>query len=134
MLRREVFDRVGPYRDDFGHNEDYDLWRRIARAYELATVPEFLYRYRVHEAAVTRVSPDRIRLRERLRDELWREYATGSYGVRDTAVRLRGYRRGEPCVHEGVVADQRAIAREALRRRRYALAAEALFVSLIAWR
>src|SRR5262245_11275387 len=49
MLRREVFDRVGAYRDDYGHNEDYDLWRRVARAYELATVPEVLYRYRVHE-------------------------------------------------------------------------------------
>jgi glycosyltransferase involved in cell wall biosynthesis len=134
MFRREVFDRVGPYRDDYGHNEDYDLWRRVARTYELATVPEVLYRYRVHGAAVTQVSPDRVRLRELLRDELWREFDTAAYGVRDTAVRLRGYRRGDRRVYEGVVADQRALAREAFGRRRYALAAEALFVSLIAWR
>lgn len=120
VLRRSIFDRVGRYRDDYGHNEDYDLWRRIAAVAELAVVPEVLYRYREHPAAVTQTDPDRVRQRERLRDELWA--APPGYRIADV---LAG--RSDP----GHVPDQRAIAREALRRRRLGLAAKALVVSAL---
>jgi glycosyltransferase involved in cell wall biosynthesis len=109
VLRRTALEAVGGYRTDFGANEDYDLWRRLARGWELAAVPEILYRYRRHEQATTATDPERIAHRERLRDELWREpdLTRALWGERDYA-------------------EARALAREALRRRRPRAAARAV--------
>jgi len=105
VLRRAAVEAAGGYRADYGANEDYDLWRRLAREWRLGAVPDALYRYRVHPAAVTKTRvEDRVSARERLRDELWRDPA------------LLGALHGE---EEPVEA--RALAREALRRRRLAL-------------
>ena len=109
-VRREAFERAGGYRADYGSNEDYDLWRRIARDWELAALPEVLYLYREHPAAVTQTDVhDRMRSREHLRDELWRDPAL-----------LRAVRRDRDPV------EARALLREALRRRRLRLAARLL--------
>jgi glycosyltransferase involved in cell wall biosynthesis len=128
LLRRAALEDAGGYRPDYGANEDYDLWRRLARSWELACIPEALYRYRVHSAAVTRTDPCRELERERLRDELWRDYNARSYEVRPTVARARG---AEPDVRRGLEADQRALAREALRRGRAGLAVKALTASLL---
>jgi glycosyltransferase involved in cell wall biosynthesis len=127
LLRRAALDGAGGYRDDYGANEDYDLWRRLARSWELACVPEVLYRYRVHAGAVTQTDPERIARRERLRSELWRDYDTGAYDLRGTVARARA---AEPEIRRGLQADQRALVREALRRGRPLLAAKALAASL----
>jgi glycosyltransferase involved in cell wall biosynthesis len=127
LLRRQAFEEAGGYRGDYGANEDYDLWRRLARTRELACVPEALYRYRLHPGAVTRTDPERVARRERLRDELWREYDARRYDVRGTVARARA---ADGDVRRGLVADQRALAREALRRRVPLLAAKALAASV----
>ena len=109
-MRADAVAQAGGYRPDYGANEDYDLWRRIAREWELGAIPEVLYRYREHPAAVTqRRVEERVRSRERLRDELWRDSAL-----------LRAV-RGE---REPVEA--RALLREAVRRGRYRVAARLL--------
>lgn len=105
-LRREAFEGAGGYRAGYGSNEDYDLWRRIARDWELAALPEVLYLYREHAAAVTRIDvSDRVRRRERLRDELWRD---------PSLLRALGRERDR--------VERRALLREALRRGRPGLA------------
>jgi len=110
LFRREAVERAGGYRADYGANEDYDLWRRIARDWALVAVPEVLYRYREHPAAVTKTDvAQRVASRERLRDELWRE--PGLVGA------LQGERDR---------AEARALMREAVTRRRPRLAATAL--------
>jgi glycosyltransferase involved in cell wall biosynthesis len=125
VLRRDALDRIGPYRDEYGHNEDYDLWLRLAEVAELGCVPETLYRYRVHGDAVTQVDArDRVVRRERLRDELWERFPDGAYRLGEVA---RPPYRGQ--VLRDHIADQRELAREALRRRRYGLAAKALAAS-----
>lgn len=74
VLRRAAVEEVGGYREQYGANEDYDLWRRLARGWELRAIPDVLYRYRRHPAGVTsRQVADRVAARERLRDELWRD-------------------------------------------------------------
>lgn len=128
LLRRDALAAAGGYRADYGANEDYDLWRRLARSWELACVPDTLYRYRVHSRAVTHTDPKRVALRERLRDELWREYDGGSYEVSATVARARV---AEPDLRRDLEADQRALAREALRRGRPAVAAKALAASAL---
>jgi len=126
LLRREAIEAIGGYRADYGANEDYDLWRRLARSWELACVPEVLYRYRVHPGAVTQTDPERVARRELLRDELWREYEARRYAVGETVARAR---TAEPEVRAGLVADQRALAREALRRGRLRIALKAITAS-----
>ena len=128
LLRRDALEAAGGYRAAYGANEDYDLWRRLARSWELACVPQTLYRYRLHPGAVTQRDAERVAERERLRDELWREYDAGSYDVRATVARVRA---AEPDVRRGLEADQRAVAREAVRRGRPALAAKALAASAL---
>ena len=106
VLRVEAVRRAGGYRPDYGANEDYDLWRRIAREWELGALPELLYRYREHPGAVTRSGVGaRVESRERLRNELWREPSLlrAVHGERDPV-------------------EARALVREAVRRRRLGLA------------
>jgi glycosyltransferase involved in cell wall biosynthesis len=108
-IRRAALDAAGGYDVRYGANEDYDLWRRIAREWRLAAVPEVLYRYREHAEAVTKTGVgERVESRERLRDELWREPAL--------LRALRGERDR---------AERRALVREAVRRRRYVAALRA---------
>ena len=101
VLRRAALDAVGGYRSDYGANEDYDLWRRLARDWELAALPEILYRYRRHSQATTATDSGRVGRREQLRDELWNEPAVlqALWGERS-------------------LTEARALVREALRRRR----------------
>ena len=48
MLRKEVFDVVGGYIEDplLQPPEDYELWSRVARNYQVANLPEVLLAYR----------------------------------------------------------------------------------------
>jgi glycosyltransferase involved in cell wall biosynthesis len=90
--RRDVLLQVGGYRSDYLHNEDYDLWRRVAERYDLAVVPEVLYRVRAHADAVsTKFADVQAHHRERILDELWRSpRALAGVGARQV---LRGARR-----------------------------------------
>ncbi len=57
MLRRSVFDRVGPYREgDFP--EDYELWLRMhAAGMRMAKLPEVLLHWREHPQRLTHHDP-----------------------------------------------------------------------------
>lgn len=48
MLRRTVFERVGNYSEDRGRQppEDYELWSRVARQFDVANLPDTLLAYR----------------------------------------------------------------------------------------
>jgi glycosyltransferase involved in cell wall biosynthesis len=51
MMRKSFFDKHGlRYNESLGHSEDWELWQRGARCFELANIPEFLLRYRIHGA------------------------------------------------------------------------------------
>ena len=47
MIKREVFDKVGLFHEDFLIGEDWEMWLRIAHDYEIECVPEFLVGIRV---------------------------------------------------------------------------------------
>ena len=44
VFRRAAVEAVGPYRESFRYAQDYDLHLRIAEAFELANIPEVLYK------------------------------------------------------------------------------------------
>lgn len=59
MMRRQAFDAVGGYREGAEHQpEDYDLWARMARDFEVANLPEILQVYRERNNSVCRTTPD----------------------------------------------------------------------------
>jgi glycosyltransferase involved in cell wall biosynthesis len=48
MVRRECFDRVGWFDENIKFGVDYDMWIRISRHYQFATIDRPLVRYTVH--------------------------------------------------------------------------------------
>jgi GT2 family glycosyltransferase len=46
MVRREIYDRVGPYDERFDLRADLDMWLRIARRAPVAVIDEHLMSYR----------------------------------------------------------------------------------------
>lgn len=52
MFSKSVFNQVGGYREKYGANEDFDLWRRIAYGYTIANLPDILYSYRVNPEGI----------------------------------------------------------------------------------
>jgi glycosyltransferase involved in cell wall biosynthesis len=103
VVRAEALAEVGGYRADYPHNEDYDLWRRIARRHGVAVVPEPLYVYREHASGVSRArAAEQGEHRRRIIDEEWSVarapaafevlrggWATGSAGERSAYVDLQ---------------------------------------------
>ena len=59
MVRREVLDQVGLYSTDSARQppEDFELWSRIARQFEVANIPELLHVYREIQGSVSRSGP-----------------------------------------------------------------------------
>lgn len=53
MFRRDLYDRVGGYRDYFRFAQDRDLWMRLSRTTAYAIVPEPLYRRRKIDGGVS---------------------------------------------------------------------------------
>ncbi len=53
MFRKNCIEKVGGYRPELKHCEDYDLWLRISEHYELANIPEYLYTWRLNIGAVS---------------------------------------------------------------------------------
>ncbi len=60
MVRRDVFDRVGPFDPDIKYGEDWEMWLRIAAAYPLTAIAEPLTcRLERHESYGKQAEPMR---------------------------------------------------------------------------
>jgi cellulose synthase/poly-beta-1,6-N-acetylglucosamine synthase-like glycosyltransferase len=57
MIRKTALDKVGPYTVDPGRQppEDYELWSRISREFEIANIPKVLHAYREVDGSMSRV-------------------------------------------------------------------------------
>ena len=53
MFRTQAVSAVGGYRRAAGRFEDYDLWLRLAATWDLATLPQALVDYRLHDGQLT---------------------------------------------------------------------------------
>lgn len=54
LVRSEVFNRVGFFREDFKIGEDWEMWLRIAKEFEVDFVPEYLAAIRVRGESMQR--------------------------------------------------------------------------------
>ncbi len=62
LILREAFDRVGPFDESLPQSHDYDMWIRLARAYDFSHIPEPLVYYRVHPRRLS-ARPDALAYR-----------------------------------------------------------------------
>jgi hypothetical protein len=65
--RREVAEQVGRYDERLRYGEDFELWRRIAARFEVATLPAYLIRLRLHGESMTATYDPLTRAGPRLR-------------------------------------------------------------------
>jgi len=63
MFRKDVFEKVGGYRDFFKYIEDYELWTRMVFKYKTGNIPEILLKYRLHSEQITKKNNFEMRLK-----------------------------------------------------------------------
>lgn len=52
MMRRDVVQALGGYRDAFRAGQDYDLWLRLSARFDMDNLPEVLYQWRLDRGSV----------------------------------------------------------------------------------
>ncbi|MBP9151284.1 MAG: hypothetical protein KBF73_03285 [Flavobacteriales bacterium] len=56
MFRTSVLRQHGiKYSSEYPHAEDYELWLRMSRVTQMANIPEFLLRYRLHDSNISKI-------------------------------------------------------------------------------
>jgi glycosyltransferase involved in cell wall biosynthesis len=53
IMRRQEILHIGGYRREFKNAEDYDLWLRVSKSYQIANIPAPLIRYRFSMSGMT---------------------------------------------------------------------------------
>jgi glycosyltransferase involved in cell wall biosynthesis len=98
MFRKSMVGHVGGYHEVDYPAEDLGLWIRLSKEYDLASIPEVLVRYTVHQSSITSQNRDLMRIKtnllvtEILRDfelkmieeeavHLWDRYAMSPYST-----------------------------------------------------
>jgi glycosyltransferase involved in cell wall biosynthesis len=62
VIRKSLFDKYKlRYNEDLGHSEDWELWQKASRYFELANIPKFLLKYRLHPQNVSK-STDHLQM------------------------------------------------------------------------
>ena len=70
MIRHEVLEKVGYYREGFRNSQDYDYWLRIAEAGKITNLSASLYQYRLHAGQMTFTSYYRMKHEWRMAERL----------------------------------------------------------------
>ncbi len=77
MIRAEVFDAVGRFREALNPCHDMDMWMRVTERFDMACLPEPLYIYRQHPGAVSHSRKARMRFIRQLVLDLRQERLAG---------------------------------------------------------
>ena len=100
VMRRDAVLAAGMYRAESEWVEDVDLWLRMSRTGALATVPQILLKYRLHEGSVCATRGDQQATRmQKVLAVAWaeRELETECRGMK---VRQLGRKRGAMASHK----------------------------------
>lgn len=70
MFRKKAFLESGGYRQEYYKAEDYDLWRRIVKKWQVGQIPEPLYHYRINPKGISQLNKDeQTKLTKRIIEE-----------------------------------------------------------------
>ncbi|MFO0971604.1 MAG: glycosyltransferase [Candidatus Saccharimonadales bacterium] len=75
MYRKDAIATVGEYTTKYGPTEDYELWRRISKKYEVGLMPDVLYQYRINNPNSESQSKNDVQQKfiAKIQEECWRE-------------------------------------------------------------
>ena len=94
MFRKGIFQEIGYYDKNMVPSEDYDLWLRILRKYEIANIQEPLLKYRIHGDSISvRRSEVQHQYCINLLKGYWQE-SVNERITKDQAEFLLGFHRG----------------------------------------
>ena len=113
MVKRECYEKVGPYDETLSVGEDYQMWVRILRHYDLRYIPLPLAKYRCHQGNISsstdtgRISSLQRFHRELLNLDLRREFSSELDQIEDESERrlflARAYTlRAEGALRQGL--------------------------------
>ena len=88
MMCRNVVTELGGYDSAFEGLEDYHLWFRVSQEHGVTTLPDLLFRYRVHSAQVTKNPSEKYYHRLRMLKDLQLK----ALGIEDETVQEQFYR------------------------------------------
>jgi len=76
VLMTKKFTQTFSYLEEWNKAEDYDLWvRAIQAGYQISNVPQFLYKYRLHENQISTLSQSiQGNLTDLIRERYWNFY------------------------------------------------------------
>ena len=75
MFRRAAYDAVGPYTNDYGPTEDFELWMRLRTAGAFAGLEATIFRWRVNSKGITKNNNSRqITTMKAHTQKLWETY------------------------------------------------------------
>jgi glycosyltransferase involved in cell wall biosynthesis len=91
LVRREVFDTVGGFQEEYVPSEDHDLWRRALGSFGFAVLPEVVFHYRRNPQGLSHVRRERqAAITTQITKEI-RERPFPLYGVRQVRDGARLY-------------------------------------------
>lgn len=54
MFRKSVIDSLGGYTNEYQYAEDWELWLKLNRQYDITNLPQVLLSYRIHASSVSK--------------------------------------------------------------------------------
>jgi glycosyltransferase involved in cell wall biosynthesis len=129
MVRKDLLPKPA-YTSRYGPTEDYALWGKLAQLTDIATIPHFLYNYKINEGGVSIFnSREDASLTAAARDELWSKGRFPSDNILAIVKRGRKYRKGpeSQAVYAQFLGDQRMLVTSLWQHKHRAAAATTFF-------
>lgn len=82
LVRKECFEKIGLFDENFPAGEDFDLWIRLAKYYQFEYVREPLVLYRIHEKGISKDPCQILRAKKLLFKKYSKELATAFNNIK----------------------------------------------------
>lgn len=93
MFKKQAFLDVGGYSQEFYKAEDYDLWRKIAKKWQIGQIPEILYLYRINPKGISQSNQEeQAKLTKRIVEEQYQEPIPYSKEIKSIVEDCRYYK------------------------------------------
>lgn len=133
MVRKNALPQPA-YTSSYGPTEDYVLWGKLVQGAAIATLPEYLYTYKVNEGGISLFnSREDVSMVHAVQADLWATTVFPPDRILGIVKRGRRYRRGPEgeLVYAQFLGDQRELVAILRRHKKYTLALTIFFALIL---
>jgi len=131
LFNRRKIILSGLYSGKVGPVEDYDLWSRLELE-QFIIIPEVLYCYRLNEEGISHQNMEQQSTAAAdIRTRLWEKQNPPKLIISALWFRVLSYNRVDRQIIRQLLGDQKSLAIEAFRRKRYSASIESFFAYII---